>query len=49
MHSNDRVYTRPVTQAVLEVILAGTPDGSHGDPGGGGSSSPVTTAYGYAT
>jgi hypothetical protein len=36
-----------IAQHVVEIIVAGNPDGSHGDAGGSGLA--ATTAYGYAT
>jgi hypothetical protein len=38
-----------VTQVVIEAIVSFNPDGSHGDPGGGGEDpTPTTHAFGYA-
>ena len=37
-----------VTQVVIEAIVSFNPDGSHGDPGGGGTPSATTHAFGYS-
>jgi hypothetical protein len=44
----DNLGSARVTQVVLEAIVSFNPDGSHGDPGGGGSPSATTHAFGYA-
>lgn len=38
-----------VSQVVVEAVIGLTPDGSHGDTGGGGTPSAVTHSFGYAT